>query len=162
MEPVIWLVTGVTTFVAALLAQRHPRARQVGRLALATLFLAGGALVNGLYLLGGTDYADFADASYLPFVTETWRAVVAPTQELWIGLLVLFEATVGVLVLLPGRAVQVGLVAAMVFHVLLLPFGWFFSAWSIPMLVALALLLRAERQVAAAPTDAARDVVAVQ
>jgi hypothetical protein len=146
VEAVAWAVLGLTTLVASLWAGRSRRARLVGRWAVALLFVVAGAGVNLWYLVNGTDYAAFADASAIPLVRETWRAVVAPNQELWIGLLVAFEATAGVLVASGGRRTQLGLVAIIAFHLALLSFGWFFAFWSLPMLLALGLLLRAERR----------------
>jgi hypothetical protein len=161
MEPIAWVVLGATTFVAALRAGRSARARMVGRVALFLLFVFAGALVNAIYLATGTDYADFADLSYLPFVTDSWRAVVAPNQQLFIGLLVVFEAVAGTLILLGGRKTQVGLIAVIGFHVALLSFGWMFFIWSIPMLIALVLLLRAERSAfASRPEGSAADTPA--
>lgn len=145
MEMIAWPVLGLTTLVAGVMAHRHPRAVLVGRWALGILYVLAGALVNLVYLTTGTDYADFADASFLPFVRDTWASVVAPNQELWIGLLIVFEALVGVLVVAGGRRTQLGMVLVMAFHVALMLFGWFFWAWSVPMLVAVGLLLRAER-----------------
>lgn len=156
MEAVAWVVLGATTFVAALRAGRSSQARMVGRVALFLLFVLAGALVNAFYLATGVDYADFADLSYLPFVTATWRAVVAPNQGLFIGLLVVFEAVAGTLILLGGRKTQVGLVAVIGFHVALLSFGWMFFIWSIPMLIALVLLLRAERSALASAPEGER------
>lgn len=144
MEPILWMLLGITTFVAALRAQRSQQARMVARWALGALFVLAGAVINAWYLLTDVDYAGFADASYIPFVRETWQSVVAPNQFLFIGLLVVFEAAVGALVVMGGRRTRVALVAMMGFHVALLSFGWFFYAWSLPMLVALGLLLRAE------------------
>ncbi len=144
MEYVLWGVLGVTTIVASLRAHRSRRARLVGRWALGALFVLAGALVNAWYLLTGVDYGGFADASYIPFVRDTWQSVVAPDQALFIWLLVAFEAVVGTFVVTGGRRTQAALVAIMGFHVALLSFGWFFWAWSLPMLAALALLLRAE------------------
>lgn len=151
-EAIAWLVLGTTTVIAGFRAARSRRALLVGRIAVGALFVLAGALVNALYLAGGTDYAGFADAAIHPFVRDTWASVVAPRQALWIGLLVAFEATAGLLVWSGGRRATVGLVAVIAFHVLLLPFGWAFAIWSVPMLVGLGLLLRAHLQeVAAAP-----------
>lgn len=144
MEYVLWSVLGVTTIVASLRAHRSRQARLVGRWALGALFVLAGALVNAWYLLTGVDYGGFADASYIPFVRDTWQSVVAPNQAVFIWLLVVFEAVVGTLVVSGGRRTRLGLVAIMGFHVALLAFGWFFYAWSLPMLAALTLLLRAE------------------
>lgn len=154
MEPVLWMVLGITTLVASTRAHRSERARLVGRWALGALFVLAGACINAWYLLTGVDYAGFADGSYIPFVRETWQSVVGPNQPLFIGLLVAFEAVVGVLVVLGGRRTQVALVAMIGFHVALMSFGWFFWAWSLPMLTALAFLLRAEIRIAgAAPAE---------
>jgi hypothetical protein len=144
VEPILWMVLGVTALVASVRAHRSPRARIIGRLALGALFVLAGALINAWYLLTGVDYAEFADASFIPFVRDTWQAVVAPNQFLFIGLLVVFEAVVGTMVVMGGRRTQAALLAMIGFHVALMSFGWFFWAWSIPMLVALGLLLRAE------------------
>lgn len=144
MEYVLWSVLGLTTIITSLLAHRSERARLMGRWALAALFVVAGAMVNAWYLLTGVDYGGFADASYIRFVRDTWQSVVAPNQSLFIWLLVTFEALVGTLVVTGGRRTQLALLAIMGFHVALLSFGWFFYAWSLPMLVALALLFRAE------------------
>ena len=75
----------------------------------------------------------------------TWRSLVVPNHDLFISLLIAFELAVGVLVLSSGRRAELGLVGAIGFHPALLSFGWGFYLWSIPMLVALVLLLRARR-----------------
>ena len=153
MEPILWMLLGITTFVAALRAHRSERARLVGRWALGALFVLAGAVINAWYLLTDVDYGGFADGSFIPFVRDTWQSVVAPRQFLFIGLLVAFEAVVGVLVVMGGRRTRVALVAMIGFHVALMSFGWFFWAWSIPMLVALGLLLRAEVSAATTSTS---------
>jgi hypothetical protein len=154
VEGVAWAVLGLTTLAASLWAHRDRRARLIGRWAVALLFVVAGAGVNAWYLATGIDYAAFADASVIPFVRDTWRSVVAPNQGIWIGLLVAFEAVAGVLVASGGRRTQVGLVAIIGFHVALLAFGPFFAFWSLPMLLALVLLLRAERQAARSGPEA--------
>jgi uncharacterized membrane protein YphA (DoxX/SURF4 family) len=105
-----------------------------------------GALVNAVFLATGEDYAKFADRAYVPFVRDTWRSLVVPNHYLFISLLIVFETAVGLLVLSGGKRAQVGLAAAVALHVALLSFGWGFYVWSIPMIGALSLLLRAERQ----------------
>jgi len=71
-------------------------------------------------------------------------------QVVFIGLLIAFEATAGVLVLWPGRPRQVALTAVIACTVALVSFGWGFLVWSVPMTVALVLLLKAERRRSAA------------
>lgn len=144
----VWLTLGATALVAGLRARRHPRWSGVGRWALALLFVPAGALANAYLLATGADYAGFADGSAFAFVTDTWRALVAPNQGLFIGALIVFEATIGVLVV-TRRFTQHAMVAMIGFHVALVAFGWGFLLWSVPMLVALVSLLRAERERAA-------------
>ncbi len=143
--PVVWVVLGVVIMVSAVLARRSARALRTGLLAVSALFVAAGAAVNAAYLLTGDDYGEFAGGSSFAFVRDTWASLVVPHHHVFIGLLVAFEATVGVLVLLGHRARRVALVAAIVFHVLLVSFGWGFALWSAPMVVALTMLLRADR-----------------
>ena len=123
------------------------------RAALSVLFIAFGAVVNAIYLAIGNDYyADFADASPFPFVRDTWHSLVLPNQGFFIGLLIVFEATVGVLVLGGGRWTQVGLLGLIGFHIGQLTFGGVLWPWATVMLVALVLLLRAERHPPSTPT----------
>lgn len=88
---------------------------------------------------------DFADASPFPFVRDTWQSLVLPNQGIFISLLIVCEATAGVLVLCGGRWTQLGLIALIGFHIGQLAFGGVLWPWAIGMLVALVLLLRAER-----------------
>jgi uncharacterized membrane-anchored protein len=141
-----WVVLGLTVVVSGVLAARRPRARTVGRVAVAVLFLAAGAAVNAMFLLTGADYDGFADGSPIAFVRDTWQSLVVPRHELFIWLLVVFEAAVGVGAAVGGRATQVAYVAAIAFHVALMSFGVGFWVWSLPMIVGLVLLLRAERR----------------
>lgn len=78
-----------------------------------------------------------------------------PHHGLFIGLLIAFEATAGVLVLVEGAPRQLALVLLIGFTVALVSFGWGFLVWSIPMVSALSLLWRAGRA-AHAPADQRR------
>ena len=88
------------------------------------------------------------DASWFAWVTETWRAIVPPNHVLLIGLLILFEAAVGILILSGGRMTQLGLGCAIAFHLALCVMGWGVTLYAIAMLAGLVLLLRAERRAA--------------
>ncbi len=146
MEKIMWLVLGGVTFVAALRAHESIRAMHLARAALGLLFIVFGAVVNSIYLAVGNDYyADFADASPFPFVRDTWHSLVLPNQGVFITLLVVFEAAAGVLVLSGGRWTQAGLLGLIGFHIGQFAFGGVLWPWATVMLVALVLLLRAER-----------------
>jgi hypothetical protein len=147
MEKIMWLVLGAIAFVAALQAGHSRRALYVGRWALGLLFIAFGAAVNAIYLVAGADYyQDFANPSPFPFVRDTWEALVLPNQGFFISLLIIAEATAGVLVLSGGRWTRLGLMALIGFHLGQLAFGGVLWIWAPLMLVTLVLLLRAEQQ----------------
>ena len=153
MEKIMWLVLGGVAFVAALRAGQSRRARHVARWALAILFIAFGAVANALYLTLATDYyEDFAEPSPFPFVEDTWASLVVPHQGFFISLLIVAEATAGVLILAGGRKTQIGLMALIGFHIGQLAFGGVLWIWAPVMLVTLVLLLRAERLADAAPS----------
>ena len=146
MEKIAWLVLTVITLVAAIAAQRRPRALTIGRVALGIYYVFAGALVNLAYLARGETYASFADAAHFAFVRDTWRAVVAPHYLFYIGLLVIFEATMGVLVLSGGRRAELGMVGILGMQAGLLLFGWVITVLAAVMLVAVGLLFRAQRR----------------
>jgi hypothetical protein len=145
---IFWMIFGVATVVACLLSSRSRRAMLIARVLVGMVMLVGGALLNTAFLHAGNDYSVFMDASWFPWVTETWRAVVPPNHVLLIDLLILFEAAVGVLILSGGRMTQVGLVGAIGFHLALCVMGWGVTLYAIAMLAGLVLLLRTERRAA--------------
>ena len=100
---IAWAVLGVIIIGGALLAHRSHTAYRAAIGALALLFLPAGAAAHAWNLATGVTYSGFADWSWSPFVTDTWESLVVPHDWVFIGLLVVFEATVGVLVLVPGR-----------------------------------------------------------
>lgn len=144
--PIMWTASGVVTVVASVFAGRSRRARLTGRAAVGFLFAVGGALLHVINLATGVDYAGFADPAHFAWVTDSWRAVVAPNEVLFIGLLVVFEATVGVLALCGGRKTQLSYAGVIAFYSVLWLFGWFETVWGLLMIVPMALLLRAERR----------------
>ncbi len=141
--PVAWFLCGATIVVSALFAGRSRTAYRTGIWVTAFLWVNAGAAVNLAFLLTDHSYAGFADGSWSGFVTETWESLVVPHQVVFIGLLVVGEAAAGLLVLVPGRVRQRALGALIVFNVLLVSFGVGFLVWSVPLVVALSLLLRA-------------------
>ena len=160
--PILWVGCAVVIVRAAMRSSRHPDALATGRRAVAVLYIGAGAAVNALFLLRGDDYETFADGSAIGFVRDTWRSVVVPDHDLFIGALIAFELTVGVLALAGGRRTQLAYAAAIAFHVALLSFGWGFALWSVPMVASLVTLFRQERVLArpsAGPEAGARAVL---
>jgi hypothetical protein len=72
--------------------------------------------------------------------------VVAPHYLFFIGLLVIFEATMGVLVLSGGRRAEIGMIGILGMQAGLLLFGGVITVSAVIMLVAVSMLLRAQRR----------------
>ncbi|HLU31625.1 MAG TPA: hypothetical protein VK088_07660 [Acidimicrobiia bacterium] len=141
---VIWVGCGLVTLVAAGLVIAGRGGTSLGRWATGILFTAGGALVHVVNLIMGVDYATFADTSFFTWVTDAWRAVVAPNQVFFIGLLAVFEGIVGALALSGGRRVRLAYIGVIGFYSALWLFGWFTTVWSLLMLPPVVILLWAE------------------
>jgi hypothetical protein len=145
---ILWTLCGIATALAAVLAKRSNRWRYVGRAANGVLFIVGGALVHVINLATHANYASFADPALFGWVTHTWRSVVPPNHVVLIGLLAVFEAAVGVLIVSGGRRTQVGYAGVIGFYLALWLFGWIEAVWCIIMIPAVLLLLVAERRAA--------------
>jgi uncharacterized membrane protein len=145
---ILWTVCGIATLIAAVLASRGKRWRYVGRAAVGVLFIAGGALAHLVNLGTHASYASFADPALFAWVAHAWRAVVPPNHVVLIGLLAVFEAAVGALVISGGRRTQVGYAAIIAFYLALWLFGWIETVWCVVMIPAMVLLLVAERHAA--------------
>lgn len=141
--PVAWMTLGATVVGSALRARRSRRAYRIAVLADSVLFVLAGAGANAYFLLRGDDYSGFADGASTAFVRDTWESLVVPHHHLFIGLLVAFEAAVGLLVLARGRTRQVALALQVAFTATLVSFGWGFLVWSAPVGFALVQILRA-------------------
>ena len=131
----------------------------VGRLLFNVLAMVA-EFESDLIRLRTREGAPFADQSPFSFVRETWESLVVPNTGFFITILIVCEAVAGVLVLSGGRRTQLGLVALIGFHIGQLAFGGVMWVWAPLMLVALVLLLRAERQAYAAPRDESQRNVA--
>ena len=149
---ILWLACGLATIVASVLAGRSRQWRYVGRVATAVLFVIGGALLHVINLATGGDYTSFADPAHFGWVTDTWRDVVGPNQLLFIGLLIVFETTVGLLAISGGRWTQAGYIGVIAFYLALWLFGPIETIFVVVMLVPMWLLLRAERRAAVQET----------
>lgn len=143
--PAVWVGLGTVIVVASLRAGRSRRAYRVGVAAVSTLWVVAGAVANGFFLARGDDFSGFADGASTSFVRDAWESVVVPDHTIFIGLLIAFEAVVGLLVLVEGRVRQAALLLLVAFNVALVSFGWGFLVWSVPMVLALSFLWRAGR-----------------
>ncbi len=121
-----------------------PAARRaaLGRLLVGGFFLVMGGVHLGLVASDPEVYRHFADHALFPFVREGWRTIVMATPSVYGLLLMAGEVAAGALLLTGGRAARLGWVAVIAFHVLLMLFGWWVWAWSVPALAVLVALAR--------------------
>lgn len=116
----------------------------------------GGPVVGGFYLsMGGVHlglvaadtetYRHFADHGLFGFVRDGWQEVFMANPAVFGLMLMAGETVLGILLLRGGRAADVGWAGAIVFHVLLMLFGFGIWAWSLPALVVLVLLARRDQ-----------------
>lgn len=147
--PAAWASLGALIFLSSLRAASNRRAYLIGVTSVSVLWLVAGAGANAYFLARGDNYSGFADAASTAFVRETWESLVVPRHKLFIGLLILFEAAAGALVLAGGKVRQAALLLLIAFNVALVSFGWGYLVWSVPMGLALWLLWRAGRRVPA-------------
>lgn len=89
-------------------------------------------------------YRHFATSSFLPFVRHGWADIVMADPVVWGLLLAAGEAALGALLLVGGRAAKAGWVGVVAFHLLLMLFGFGFWLWSVPAVIILVQLLRAD------------------
>ncbi len=120
----------------------HP---SVGRTVVGGFFLVMGGVHLGLVASDPQIYRDFADHALFGFVRTGWREVVMAAPAVYGLLLMTGEVVAGSLLLVGGRAARVGWTAVIVFHVLLLVFGWWVWVWAVPALLLLVDLARRDR-----------------
>ena len=138
------VTTQTTSRPAATLAPPHRPGwvARMGRLVFGVMFTGGAAIHVAIVLTGTEAYRHFADTAFIPFVKQAWLSVFMPHAALLGLLLAAFELAVGLLILAGGPKTRLGLLAAIVFHLSLMLFGWGFWVWSVPMLAMLVALLR--------------------
>jgi len=116
--------------------------RPVGRQVVGGFYLTMGGVHLGLVSADAQVYRHFADRGLFAFVRDGWQHVVMAEPAVWGLLLMAGELTLGVLLLVGGRAARWGWAGVILFQVLLMLFGFGFWLWSIPALVLLVVLAR--------------------
>jgi len=127
-------------------ARTEPGARLASRVRrfVGCFYLMTAGINAGIAFADAQAYRHFADASYLPLVTRMWHDVVMARPTVWGLLLAGGELALGILLLSHGRAVQIGWVGVIAFHVLLMAFGFGIWLWSVPVLLLLVPAARAD------------------
>ena len=117
-------------------------------------YLVMGGINAGIVAADPEAYRTFADESFWPFVTDTWRSVVMAHPVAWILALAAGEVVLGLLLLRGGPAARVGWAGVIAFHVLLMSFGFGFWLWCVPALLLLVPVARADWPALAGETTA--------
>lgn len=123
--------------------------------AFGAMFMGGGLAHLVLLSLNSAAYDSFADASYWPYITDSWRSVVVPNVYYLVPMLAVFELAVGASIL--SRRIRiVGIAGAATFNAALMLFGWGFFIWSVPVLGLLGLFFVREKTAAGPARGGAR------
>jgi hypothetical protein len=101
------------------------------------------AAFNLFFTLPQGDLAWFAENAWLPVLEALVMEVVVPSREFFMVLVVAFEVVVGALILGRGRSVDVGVGAAVLWVLFLMPFlqPWPMAATNLLLAVLQAVLL---------------------
>lgn len=108
-----------------------------GRRAVGGFYLFTAGIHLGIVAADPRFYGPFADGGLFGFVREGWADIVMANPSSWGLLAMLGELTLAVLLLVGGRAAKLGWAGVIVFHVLLMLFGFGFWLWSVPALAVL-------------------------
>lgn len=135
--------TNVPTRAPGAPVQRPGRLVEAARIFLALYFIAMALGVNALYLLRHPEQFDgLADLAVLPPYEWLLREVIPPLATPFTLLLVGFELTVALLMLGKGRAVTLGLAAAIAFQLAVIPGVGAYGLANLPVVALMAVLLR--------------------
>ena len=115
------------------------------RLCIGGFFLVMAGINIGIVVGDAEVYRHFADQGLFSLVRSGWLDIVMAAPGVWIGLLAVGEIAIGIALLAGGRWTLPGYAAIIAFHLALVLFGWGILAWSGPVLLLMALVLRRER-----------------
>ena len=116
--------------------------RALGRQIVGGFFLTMGGVHLGMVAADTEIYRHFADGALFAFVRNGWREVFMAAPAVWALLLMVGEVTLGVLLLVGGRAAPWGWGGVIGFHLLLLLFGFWAWVYVLPALLVLVTLAR--------------------
>ena len=120
------------------------------RAVVAVVYLVGAGVHLGIVAADPTTYGGFADAGLVGFVRTGWREVFMAAPERWGLVVAAGEATLGVLLMIGGRAALVGWAGVLAFHVALLLVGFWAWVYAVPAIVVLLVLAARDRRRSAA------------
>ncbi len=111
-----------------------------------TIYLAG-AVANLIMIIFQPEiYRSFANLALIPFYSNVWNSIVIPNLYLFVGLIIAFEISLGVLFLASRRFLPVAFLISLGFNIGLIPFGFtFLYSNGVLVLVQVYLLSKARR-----------------
>lgn len=119
----------------------HPRRPWAG-VAVGGFYLCMAGVHLGLVAADPETYRGFAEGGLFGFVRQGWESIFMAAPAVWGSLLMAGELTIGVLLIIGGRCARWGWTAVIVFHLLLMLFGWWVWVWSLPALAVAVTLAR--------------------
>jgi hypothetical protein len=125
--------------------------RRLGGSVVGGFFLVMGGVHLGIVSVDPQTYDAFADHALFPFVRDGWQQIVMAQPAFWGLCLMAGEITLGILLLVGGRAARWGWLGVIGFHVLLMLFGVWVWLWSVPAIAVLVRLARRDLRSVAAP-----------
>jgi len=135
-------MTSSTLTTGELSATQRTQRRHWGGPVVGGFYLSMGGVHLGLVAADPQTYRHFADAGLFAFVRDGWHDVFMSAPATFGLVLALGETVLGVLLLLGGRFATVGWAGVIVFHLLLMLFGFGIWLWCLPALALLITLAR--------------------
>jgi hypothetical protein len=119
----------VYSLIVIILSVLKPNA---GRVVLGIFFLAMGLGVNlNFALTQPTFVLEYGSGAWLPLYRTLTARIIGSAPLLFAVLLIVFEVSMGILLLARGAAVKIGLVGTMVFVLALVPIALAQIAWAV-------------------------------
>lgn len=112
--------------------QLQPRQRRPVGTWIGAFYLVMAGINIGIVIADRSTYRHFADEGLFGFVRTGWRDIVMAHPSAWIGLLAAGEIAMGLAFLASRPWQRAAYMAAIVFHVALMAFGWGVWLWAVP------------------------------
>ncbi|WP_068400667.1 hypothetical protein [Kribbia dieselivorans] len=87
-------------------------------------------------------YASYGESASMSWVSTLWADIFMARPGFWGLVAAAIEITIGVLLLVGGRASKLGWIAVAAFQVALILLGWLYLVWIVPALVIATLAAR--------------------
>lgn len=131
-----------TLHTASSHAKATPVSRHWGGPVVGGFFISMGGVHVGLVAADTDIYRPFADAGLFAFVRDGWQDIFMASPVFFGLMLAAAETAMGIALQLGGRFATFGWAGVVVFHLLLMLFGFGIWSWCVPALAVLVVLAR--------------------